>query len=552
MNSNQLKKITLIFSVILTGACSSPIIEKGSLNVIPLPQEVKEDTIQKPFIIDNSTQIYVVENNERIKKTAEFLSLYINEVTGIKPEVTESKPKSSYISLKLSSEINKKESYRMKVSENVINIEGADEGGVFYGVQTLFKSLPIVIGSQSLAAIPSGEIYDYPRFAYRGFMLDVGRHFFPTSYIKQLIDMLALHNINYFHWHLTEDQGWRIEIKKYPKLTEIGSRRDSTLIDKKNEKYDGKPHIGFYTQKEAREIVKYAAERNITVIPEIDLPGHMSAALASYPELGCTGGPYSIPCKWGVFKDVLCAGNENTLNFVKDVMTEIMDIFPSEYIHVGGDECPKARWKECPKCKAKIKELGLKEKPKHSVENQLQTYFMAEVERFINEHNRRMIGWDEMIEGGITPNSTIMSWRGVKGAVEAAQQNHNAIVAPFHFLYFSNAIWNKLEGWNGTKRVYHFDPVPKGLTKEQQKYIIGAEACIWTEWTPNKSKLEWQALPRMAALSEIQWTNPEKKDFNFFKERMMKLLKKYDLRGYEYRKDVLDQSIIELPADSLK
>ena len=270
------------------------------------------------------------------------------------------------------------------------------------------------------AALPAGTVTDFPRFRYRGFMIDVGRHFFPVSYLKQMIDLMALHNINYFHWHLTEDQGWRIEIKKYPKLTEIGSKRDSTIIDWETKKFDGKPHSGFYTQDEAREIVRYAADRFITVVPEIDLPGHTTAALASYPELGCTGGPYKVLCSFGVFPDVLCAGNDQTLQFTKDVLDEIMDIFPSEYIHIGGDECPKSRWEKCPKCQAKIKELGIKALPKHSKENQLQTYFMSELEKEINAHGRRMLGWDEVLEGGLTPNSTIMSWRGIQGGIEAA------------------------------------------------------------------------------------------------------------------------------------
>ena len=306
-------------------------------------------------------------------------------------------------------------------------------GEALSGYATVLKTaLPILKDGKVAAALPAGTVTDFPRFRYRGFMIDVGRHFFPVSYLKQMIDLMALHNINYFHWHLTEDQGWRIEIKKYPKLTEIGSKRDSTIIDWETKKFDGKPHSGFYTQDEAREIVRYAADRFITVVPEIDLPGHTTAALASYPELGCTGGPYKVLCSFGVFPDVLCAGNDQTLQFTKDVLDEIMDIFPSEYIHIGGDECPKSRWEKCPKCQAKIKELGIKTLPKHSKENQLQTYFMSELEKEINAHGRRMLGWDEVLEGGLTPNSTIMSWRGIQGGIEAARDRKSTRLNSSH------------------------------------------------------------------------------------------------------------------------
>lgn len=541
--------VNLLFTFI---CCSSPEVEVGTLDVIPQPYEVTQDTVEKPFVIDKNTVVYVPTRNESMKRIANFLISYVDELSGIKMSLVAKQPNKNAILLEVSEEVTEKEGYRMLVSTDLITIKGGSENGLFYAVQTLFKALPKVRGTEKLAAVPVGNVEDFPRFAYRGFMIDVGRHFFPVSYMKRMIDMMALHNINYFHWHLSEDQGWRIEIKKYPKLTEIGSTRDSTIIDSKTNKYDRIPHKGFYTQDEAREIVRYAADRFITVIPEIDMPGHMMAALSSYPELGCTGGPYSVPCKFGVFKDVLCAGNDQTLQFCKDVLEEVMAIFPSEYIHIGGDECPKARWKECPKCQAKICKLELKTTLKHSKENQLQTYFMEEMEKFINAHGRKMMGWDEILEGGLTPNSTVMSWRGVKGGIEAARQHHPVIMTPIHFLYFSNPHWNKLKGVNSVKRVYGFDPVPAVLTSEEQAFILGTQACIWTEWTSDTVKMEWQALPRMAALSEIQWTDPKKKDFESFKKRLPSLLNKYALRGYGYRKDIHDTSIMEMPADSLK
>ena len=304
-------------------------------------------------------------------------------------------------------------------------------------------------------------------------------------------------------------------------------------------------HSGFYTQDEAREIVRYAADRFITVVPEIDLPGHTTAALASYPELGCTGGPYKVLCSFGVFPDVLCAGNDQTLQFTKDVLDEIMDIFPSEYIHIGGDECPKSRWEKCPKCQAKIKELGIKALPKHSKENQLQTYFMSELEKEINAHGRRMLGWDEVLEGGLTPNSTIMSWRGIQGGIEAARQHHDVIMTPIQRLYFSNPRINKMTGFEWMNRVYNFEPVPAELTDAEKKFVIGTQGCIWTEWTADSTKMEWQILPRMAALSEIQWTLPEHKNFERFMERLPEMLKIYSSLDYGYREDVF-------AADTLK
>lgn len=532
--------------------CTSPSVEMGDLNVIPLPQEVSLHTADEPFIIRSQTTIAYPDGNEKLERTAGFLASSIEEVTGIRPEVRSGAGGKGCISLAVSEEIKEQEGYRLQISSNEVRLLGGSEAGVFHGIQTLFKALPIVKGSDCLAALPAGEVEDFPRFPYRGFMVDVGRHFFPVSYLKQMIDMMALHNINYFHWHLTEDQGWRIEIKKYPKLTEIGSVRDSTIIDRVTREYDGIPHSGFYTQDEAREIVRYAAERFITVIPEIDMPGHMMAALASYPELGCTGGPYRIPCQFGVYPEVLCAGNEQTLQFTKDVISEILEIFPSEYIHIGGDECPKVRWKACPKCQAKIRELGLKDTKEHTKENQLQTYFMGEMEKFINEHGRKVLGWNEILEGGLTDNLTVMSWTGTEGGIEAARQHHPVIMTPIQFLYFSNPHWNKLASINRVKRVYLFEPVPDELTPEEQSYIIGTQACMWTEWTADSLKMEEQILPRMAALSEIQWTLPEKKDFEQFKKRLPALLDKYAERGYDYKKDILDANIPEMPADSLR
>ncbi len=468
--------------------------------------------------------------------------------TGITVRTTTEAARKNSIILAVDGSITNKEGYQLEVTSENIHLNGGSESGVFYGIQTLYKALPLTKNKQVSAAIPVGTVNDYPRFGYRGFMVDVGRHYFPVSYLKQIIDMLALHNINYFHWHLTEDQGWRIEIKKYPKLTEIGSMRPRTLIDRETQTYDETPHSGFYTQEEAKEIVKYAADRFITVIPEVDLPGHMMGALVSYPELGCTGGPYEIPCKWGVFPDVLCGGNDRTLQFAKDVLNEIMDIFPSPYIHIGGDECPKVRWEKCPVCQAKIRELGLKDTPKHSKENQLQTYFMSEVGKVINDRGRKMLGWDEMLEGGLAPGATVMSWTGVKGGIEAARLHHDAIMTPIQYLYFSNPTYNRIKGTKSLGRVYTFEPVSNELAEDERKYIIGTQGCIWTEWTRDSLKMEWQILPRMAALSEIQWTEPSHKNFDSFLKRLPALLAIYRDRGYDFRQDIYDVNIDIVPA----
>ena len=527
-----------LLAVVLFCACRPAVIEKGNLDVIPQPQEIVLAQDTTPFVINHSTTIIYPAANEKMHRTADFLATFIKEMTGTEVRVSDKEKGSNAIILAVDTTMTHPEGYKLEITPEKVLLTGGSEAGVFYGTQTIHKALPILKDGKVAAALPAGTVTDFPRFRYRRFMIDVGRHFFPVSYLKQMIDLMALHNINYFHWHLTEDQGWRIEIKKYPKLTEIGSRRDSTIIDWETKKFDGKPHSGFYTQDEAREIVRYAADRFITVVPEIDLPGHTTAALASYPELGCTGGPYKVLCSFGVFPDVLCAGNEQTLQFTKDVLDEIMDIFPSEYIHIGGDECPKSRWEKCPKCQAKIKELGIKALPKHSKENQLQTYFMSELEKEINAHGRRMLGWDEVLEGGLTPNSTIMSWRGIQGGIEAARQHHDVIMTPIQRLYFSNPRINKMTGFEWMNRVYNFEPVPAELTDAEKKFVIGTQGCIWTEWTADSTKMEWQILPRMAALSEIQWTLPEHKNFDRFMERLPEMLKIYSDLGYSYRKDV--------------
>jgi hexosaminidase len=407
----------------------------------------------------------------------------------------------------------------------------------------------MIQNANSTIELPNVSIVDYPRFGYRGMMLDASRHFAPVDFVKKFIDILALHNINTFHWHLTDDQGWRIEIKKYPKLTEIGSQRAETIIGKSKEDYDGKAHGGFYTQNEIKEIVAYAQKRFITVIPEIDLPGHMMAALASYPEIGCAGKDYEVRKNWGVSEDVLCVGNEKTFEFLEGVFEEIVPLFLANYFHIGGDECPKTSWKNCPKCQAKITELGLIKDSKHSAEEKLQSYCISRIEKFLNSKGKKIIGWDEILEGGIAPNATIMSWRSFQGGIEAAQQGHDAIMTPSSHCYFDHYQGNDpnleplaIGGFTSIEKVYSFEPIPEVLNSAQRKYIIGAQANLWREYISSSDQVEYMILPRLAALSEVLWTAPEKKNYANFLTRLTDLLPIYDKLKYNYAKNILEVS----------
>lgn len=524
--------------------------QEANYQVIPLPQEVSL-TQGNPFKLNGNVLIAYPENNALLQRNAEFLSEYIRQSTGYAPKtkaIAAGEQVKNAITLGLDPDIANKEGYVLTTTPEGISINGQTENGVFYGIQTLRKSIPAEAKGATIL-IPAGEIKDEPRFSYRGMHLDVGRHFFPIEFIKKYIDLLALHNMNTFHWHLTEDQGWRIEIKKYPKLTEIGSQRSRTVIGRNTQEYDNTPYGGFYTQEEAKEIVKYAQERYITVIPEVDLPGHMLAALAAYPEMGCTGGPYEVCPRWGVFEDVLCIGNDKTMQFLEDVMSEIIEIFPSEYVHIGGDEAPRDRWKECPKCQARIKAEGLKADKNHTAEDRLQSYCMTRIEKFLNSKGRRIIGWDEILEGDVAPNATVMSWRGASGGIKAAQMGHDVIMAPNTYCYFDyyQTADTKDEplgigGYVPIEKVYSLDPT-FDLNEEQKKHIIGAQANLWTEYIATTEHVEYMVLPRMAALAEVQWTQPEKKDFKDFTTRLARLMKFYQRDGFNYAKHVFDLKV---------
>jgi len=512
--------------------------------IIPLPNEILVQ--QGPsFMLDKNVKIVYPAGNEMMKKNASFLSQYVKDNTGLILKTQTGKKDKKVIILSLGLKSNNSEAYQLTVTSKSITITGASEAGVFYGIQTLRKSIPV--NKTAKVECPAVVINDAPRFSYRGMHLDVSRHFFNIDEVKTYIDMLALHNVNTFHWHLSDDQGWRIVINKYPGLTEIGSKRPETVIGHNSGKYDGIPYGGFYTQAQAREIVAYAKDRYINVIPEIDLPGHMLGALSAYPELGCTGGPYAIWRQWGVSADVLCIGNDKTLAFIKDVLTEITEIFPSKYIHIGGDECPKTSWEKCPKCQARIKSLGLVADSKHTAEERLQSYVISYAENVLKEKGRQIIGWDEILEGGIAPNATVMSWRGMDGGIEAARQNHDVIMTPFQYVYFDYGQTTdtksepiSIGGYTPVSKVYSWEPVPAVLNDEQKKHIIGAQANVWTEYITTFKQVEYMALPRLAALCEVQWTNPELKNYQDFLTRIPRLIEFYKLYNYNYAKHIFD------------
>lgn len=541
---NTLTKYALILTACAsTLSCLDSKKTQGDYAIVPLPMEVSPQG-SAPFVLKPSTSISYPEGNKKIEQTARFLASYIKDATGYEPNVT-TETSGKGIHLSIASDIENPEGYRLLVSENGIEIAGASEAGIFYGVQTLRKSLPAEAQGMDIE-LPSVSINDSPRFKYRGMMLDVARHFFTADSVKQYIDILALHNMNTLHWHLSDDQGWRIEIKKYPELTEIGSKRTETVIGRNSGKYDGQPYGGFYTQDEVRDIIAYAQDRFITIIPEIDLPGHQQAALTAYPELGCTGGPYEVWREWGISENVMCAGNEKSMQFLQDVLSEIIDLFPSEYIHVGGDECPKIRWKSCPKCQKRIQAEGIKGDKKHSAEEYLQSSVISQMEKFVESKGRHIIGWDEILEGGLAPNATVMSWRGMAGGVEAAKQKHNVIMAPNTHVYFdyyqSTDTENEplaIGGYVPLERVYSLEPTA-GIPEEDKKYVIGAQANLWTEYIPNFRQVEYMVMPRMAALAEVQWTDPKQKNYQNFLQRLVRLTALYDQQGYNYAKNIFD------------
>ncbi len=548
-----MKKIFVLF--LLLGMTATSFAQ--AINIIPQPAEIRQPRIMASFTVTPATEI--VLQGSGLENTAAFLNDYLNRFYKFKLKVVKKSASKNVIALnyeKMSYAI--PGAYVLTINQNGAYIAGDNEAGAFYGIQTLIQMLPVPETAQiPKLAIPYVSIKDYPRFAYRGLMLDAGRHFFPVDFVKKYIDYIALHKMNYFHWHLTEDQGWRIEIKKYPKLTEVGSKRNGTIIGRYPGKgNDNQAYGGFYTQEEIKDVVKYAAARYITVIPEIELPGHSSAAIAAYPQLSCfPDTATAIPANmisdaskqqlaagriklvqetWGVFKDVYCP-SEYTFNFLQDVIDEILPLFPAKYIHIGGDECPKDAWKESAFCQKLIKEKGLKD------EHGLQSYFIGRIEKYINSKGKSIIGWDEILEGGLAPNATVMSWRGEEGGIDAAKQNHDVIMTPGQYVYLDHAQMKNedsvtIGGFLPLENVYNYEPVPAVLTPEQGKHVLGAQGNVWTEYMDNTRKVEYMIFPRLSALSEVLWSPKGKKDFAEFEKRMQVQVKRYDLWKANYYK----------------
>lgn len=545
----------LFIALVIAGTLSANA-QRAEYDVIPLPKEVKIDSANV-FVLKNGMGVSFDASNEEVYRNVLFFRQWIEETTGITLKLAPGDKKAAVrMSLdypKAKGEVEsdlteqQKEAYIIKVDKKGIAIIARQPIGLFRAAQTLRKSLPVVKNADKVE-LPYAEIFDEPRFEYRGVLLDCGRHYFTVEFIKKFLDVMALHGSNQFHWHLTEDQGWRFEVKAYPSLAQKGSVRAETVIGPGNSGiYNGTPYGGYYTQEECREVVRYASERYINVVPEIDLPGHMQSALHVFPHLGCTGGPYPVRTYWGVSREVLCGGNPETLTFLKTVLGELCDVFPSKYIHIGGDECPKHRWQKCPTCQAKIKELGLKNDGKHTPENQLQSYINREVESFVKERGRAIIGWDEILEGGLSGESIIMSWRGTKGGIAAARQGHRVIMSPNVYSYIDHPQLKDLGKQPRTtdsyivsaSKVYSFEPlIPDSLTKEQQRLILGPQVNLWTEHVAYPQHAFYQLLPRLGASSEVQWCNPDQKNFDYFKKRLPRLKKLYDLLGVNYCKQL--------------
>lgn len=542
-----MKRILFLFICpLLAVACNKRVV--ADYNVIPQVQNlsVKDGDV---YVFDSSRKL--VYDNQDSRRSLELFAQDLEELVGIRPSVAEgtSEDAKGNVYFTLGLQDGRKEAYSINVSSDGILVRAVAPEGIYRATRTLLKS----VGAEKTSSVefPSAEVSDWPRFGYRGLMLDVSRHFSDVEMVKRTIDMLALHQLNIFHWHLTDDQGWRIEIKSHPELTEVGAWRDDTVVGRylggTDYPTDGKRHGGFYTQEQIREIVAYAKERYIEIIPEIDLPGHTSAVLAAYPQLGCEDKEYKVANRWGVIRDVLCAGNPASLDLFKDIMDEVCDLFPGKYIHLGGDECVKDRWKACPKCQKKIRELGLKDGSRYSKEDYLQSWFMGEVASFVQSKGKRVIGWDEILEGVPMDDSVIMSWRGTEGGITAARMGHDVVMTPTSDMYFdqSQTLASQLEeipvgGFINVMKVYSYEPLPTSLTPEQQKHILGCQANVWCEYMPEERIRQYQMLPRLAALSEVQWTMPERKNYKDFLKRLPKMLSIYDHYGYNYAKHIFD------------
>lgn len=537
MGKNIFSAALIAALTILSGISCS---RETSTSVIPQPQQLSShsgtfDLCGVEIICDQAFD----------GRAANYVAMFKEELDAKVP----SADKGGKMSFVLNPELGAEE-YTLNIGKNGVEIGASALNGVVYAVQTLKQLIGLKWWKPEGVnewKVPCLEMRDYPRFSYRGMHLDCARHFFSIEEVHKYIDIMVLHKMNRLHWHLTDDQGWRIEIPKYPRLTEVAAWRSGTMIGKNWDSDDQIPYGGYYTTEELREVVEYAAARGVTIVPEVDLPGHMQAVLAAYPQLGCTGGPYEVRKIWGVSDEVLCAGNDAIYSFIEDVLDQVMDIFPSEYIHIGGDECPKVRWECCPKCQAKIKALGLKSDEHFKAEEYLQSYVMNRVEKYLNDHGRKIIGWDEILEGNVSQSATIMSWRGAAGGIKAAQSGRDAIMTPNSYLYLDYC-QSKVEsdeplcigGYVPVDRVYSYEPYDDQMAPEQYKHILGVQANLWTEYIATDQHLEYMLLPRMSALSEVQWCMPEHKNWERFRNDMLRMREIYDAMGYSYATHMFD------------
>lgn len=536
-----MKLLPWIFLLTLIVSCAKQnklvSIPASNIAVIPLPDSIA--AYEGSYQLPESPSIAAATADE--KNVAEFLIAFLQSKN---INATIASGDADIILTTTNNDGLGDEGYKLKTDEGGVRIEATGGPGLFYGVQTLFQ----LVASEG-NSIPYVQINDQPRFSYRGLHLDVGRHMFPVSFIKKYIDLMSHYKYNTFHWHLTEDQGWRIEIKKYPKLQEVAAYRNETVVGhaRQSKEYDGQRYGGYYTQEEIKDVIDYATKRYITIVPEIEMPGHSLAALAAYPYLGCTGGPYETGTTWGVFEDVYCAGKESTFEFLEDVLDEVVELFPGKYIHIGGDESPKARWEKCPHCQKRIKDEKLKD------EHELQSYFIQRMEKYLENKGRSIIGWDEILEGGLAPNATVMSWRGEEGGIAAAQQHHNVIMTPGNWCYLDHYQADPateplaIGGMTTVEETYSYEPLPTQLTAEETKYILGAQGNVWTEYITTPEHAEYMVYPRAVALAEVVWSPKNSRNYDNFVERVKVNRSLMDLWDINYAKHMF-----EVKSDSIQ
>lgn len=548
MNTNLFKAIVSIAAAVALTACEEPR-EHSGIQIIPEPSLIRTGSGS----LDVCGASYWTDGAVGEDSEAAIDAFFESLSSGCTSTCSRTEEREEAVFAFWTDADIEAEAYHINIGRKSVEVKASSFNGFLYAIETLKQLLPVEIYTGTPAEhaswnLPCVRIKDCPRFHYRGMHLDAARHFWSVDQVKKYLDIMAIHKINTFHWHLSDDQGWRVEIKKYPRLTEFGSKRKHTALGRgwQNIEYDGIPYEGHYTQEDIREVVAYAASKGISIIPEIDLPGHMLAAIASYPELGCTGGPYEVWGRWGISSDVLCVGKESTFTFIEDVLDEIMELFPSEYIHIGGDECPKVRWTECPECRARMEELGLDPDDKMSAEL-LQGYVTDRVQKYLADHGRHIIGWDEILAGDISSSAVIMSWRGTDGGIAASKAGHDVIMVPniyFYFDYYQS--WKIQEepfaigGHVDVEKVYSFEPYTPEMTEEQKSHILGIQANLWTEYIATTDHLYYMLLPRMSALSEVQWCTVENRDYRNFKDKMSRMLEIYKALGYNYGKHIFE------------